>query len=153
DIYWGFLIFLAVAAPWYAWTALRYRSQFIGEFFYNDHWRRLITAEHPQNDHWYFYPVSIVGGMMPWGLYAAAALVFGFKGIWRENNPSRTYLLCWIVVVFFVFQIAHSKLASYILPVFPAVALLTGDFIVDHITISSPKIIKTLAFFTAFILI
>ena len=28
-----------------------------------------------------------------------------------------------------VFQMAHSKLASYILPLFPALALMTGNFL------------------------
>jgi hypothetical protein len=37
--------------------------------------------------------------------------------------------LSWILAVLLVFQAAHSKLASYILPLFPALALMTGNFL------------------------
>jgi 4-amino-4-deoxy-L-arabinose transferase-like glycosyltransferase len=37
--------------------------------------------------------------------------------------------LSWILSFFIVFQLAHSKLASYILPSFPALALMTGNFL------------------------
>ena len=37
--------------------------------------------------------------------------------------------LSWILAVLIVFQIAHSKLASYILPLFPALALMTGNYL------------------------
>jgi len=35
------------------------------------------------------------------------------------------------MVVFVIFQTAHSKLVSYIFPLFPALALLIGDFLCD----------------------
>ena len=37
--------------------------------------------------------------------------------------------LSWVLAVLIVFQMAHSKLASYILPLFPALALMTGNFL------------------------
>jgi 4-amino-4-deoxy-L-arabinose transferase-like glycosyltransferase len=43
------------------------------------------------------------------------------------THDSRLFLQVWTVVVFLLFSIAGSKLVSYILPMFPAAALLTGD--------------------------
>jgi 4-amino-4-deoxy-L-arabinose transferase-like glycosyltransferase len=37
--------------------------------------------------------------------------------------------LSWVAAVLVVFQMAHSKLASYILPLFPALALMTANFL------------------------
>lgn len=126
---WGFFIFLGVAVPWYAWAVWRHGATFTHEFFYNDHWRRLVESEHKANDHWFFYPLSIVGGMFPWSLYVLAAVVLAFKNLRREPNMGRTFLLAWSVVVFCTFQVAHSKLVSYILPIYPAMALLTAEFV------------------------
>ena len=39
----------------------------------------------------------------------------------------------WVVMVLLVFQFAHSKLVSYILPLFPALALMVGDFIDEEL--------------------
>ena len=108
-----------------------YHQAFIHEFFYNDHWRRLLEGEHKGNDRWFFYPMTMIVELFPWSLFLAAALVDLFKRL-RSHVVVMDYLgLSWVLVVFVVFQVAHSKLASYILPLFPALALITGNFLGD----------------------
>src|SRR5512142_3205198 len=52
-------------------------------------------------------------------------------GLWggffthKAFNPER-YLLIWVVFVFLFFSKSDSKLPSYVLPLFPALALLMG---------------------------
>ncbi len=49
-----------------------------------------------------------------------------------EHSPivrSHRFLLCWIVSYLFVFSIAATKLPNYVLPVYPALALLTARFL------------------------
>jgi 4-amino-4-deoxy-L-arabinose transferase-like glycosyltransferase len=125
----GILIYLGLALPWYVYTYHHYGHAFIHEFFYNDHWRRLLTAEHSANDRWFFYPVTMIAGLFPWSLFLLAAWVDLFKRL-KSSVTLIDYLsLSWIVTVLVVFQIAHSKLTSYILPLFPALALMTGNFL------------------------
>jgi len=127
---WGGMLFLVIGLPWYLFMMKTYGDGFIHEFFYNDHVRRIFEAEHLGNDRWYFYPVSIFACMFPWSLYAAAALGSLFKRLGEKVVPDApVFLACWIVVCFSVFQVAHSKLVSYIFPLFPALAILTADFI------------------------
>src|SRR5262249_43353845 len=40
-----------------------------------------------------------------------------------------TFLWCWIVVYFAFFSISQTKLPNYILPIYPAVALMTARFL------------------------
>jgi len=131
---WGAVIFTAISFPWYVLMIKKYGSSFTYEFFYNDHIRRILEAEHISNDTWYFYPVSVVSGTLPWSLYTVAALVYFFKSLRRKPEPFFVFLLCWIGVHFIIFQPAHSKLSSYIFPVMPVVALLTGGFIYDAVS-------------------
>ena len=131
DTLWGIMLFLLIAVPWYALMFAKYGRGFTDEFFINDHWRRFLEAEHPHNDTWFYYPLCMIGGMFPWSLFVAAALV-AFVGRLRSRAGSlHVFLACWIGAVLLAFQFAHSKLPSYILPVFPALALLTADFIWD----------------------
>jgi len=125
----GILLYLGLALPWYVCIYNHYGQAFIQEFFYNDHWRRLLVAEHRGNDHWFFYPMTMVSGLFPWSLFLLAAGVDLFKRL-KSSLPVIDYLnLSWILTVLIVFQMAHSKLASYVLPLFPALALMTGNFL------------------------
>lgn len=125
----GFCVFCIMALPWYIFMVKEYGRDFIAEFFYNDHIRRVLEAEHLANDRWYFYPLSIVGCMFPWSLFLLFALI-RFVGRLRKNPSAlEVFLACWISVIFVVFQTAHSKLVSYVVPLFPALALLAADYI------------------------
>lgn len=123
---WGFLIFALISFPWYIVTIKKYGMLFIYEFFYNDHIRRIFEAEHRTNDSWYFYPATMVGCMFPWTFYTLGALIYLFRRLKERIN---FFLFSWILAVLLTFQFAHSKLTSYIFPMFPALALISADFI------------------------
>jgi 4-amino-4-deoxy-L-arabinose transferase-like glycosyltransferase len=125
----GVLSYFIIALPWYAYIYHQYGHAFIHEFFYNDHWRRLLVAEHKGNDHWFFYPMTMVAGLFPWSLFLLASWVDLFKRLKSSVTVMDYFSLSWILAVLMVFQTAHSKLASYILPLFPALALMTGNFL------------------------
>ncbi len=130
----GFALGLVVALPWYLYIYQQYGSAFINEFFYNDHWRRLLEAEHRSNDRWFFYPLSMIAGVFPFSFFLVVAIKDLYKRL-RDNAGDGDYLiLSWIMVVFIIFQCAHSKLVSYILPLFPVLALLTADALTRKIS-------------------
>ena len=131
---WGLLIFSLIAIPWYIFMIAKYGSAFTYEFFYNDHIRRILEAEHTSNDTWYFYPLTMVLCTFPWGIFMAASLISLPKKLLKEKSSFHIFLACWIVAVFLIFQFAHSKLVSYIFPLFPALALLAGDFVYDALS-------------------
>ena len=133
---WGALLFALISFPWYILMIKNYGRAFTYEFFYNDHIRRFIEAEHRSNDTWYFYPFSMIGCIFPWSIFLFTGLFYFFKNLFKKNQPY-LFLGCWIAVVFLVFQPAHSKLISYIFPLFPALALIAGDFIYNSITLEN----------------
>jgi len=126
----GVLLFCVIALPWYIFIIMKYGNAFIQEFVNNDHLRRLVQAEHEENDHWYFYLVTTLGCFFPWTLFIFGA--FGrllAKLRIKDTSPLYVFLACWIVEVFLQVQFAHSKLVSYIFPLYPAIAILTGDYL------------------------
>ncbi len=130
----GFLLALGVALPWYVYMFKTYGNAFVHEFFYNDHWRRIIEAEHRANDRWYFYPLSMILGIFPFSLFLIMAIKDWFKRGINFLEESDHLILVWILVVFIIFQCAHSKLVSYILPLFPALAILTAGVLAKRIS-------------------
>lgn len=127
---WGLLLFILIGIPWYIYMIKRFGNSFTQEFFYNDHIRRLFQAEHSKNDTWYFYPLYIILCVFPWTIFAVASL-FNIPKKLKEKSSSSlyTFLISWITATFIIFQIAHSKLISYVFPLFPALAIIIGDFI------------------------
>ena len=73
-----------------------------------------------------------MAGALPWLIPALDALWRAWKiDGERKNFQVGRFLLIWAVFIFFFFSISSSKLPSYILPIFPALALLTGRYLAD----------------------
>jgi 4-amino-4-deoxy-L-arabinose transferase-like glycosyltransferase len=126
----GSLIFLAIAAPWFIMVSLR-NGEFAHFFFVQEHFQRFTTKMHGRyQPMWFFLPI-LAFGIAPWLLPFFASLKEFFKRekfLQREEkqfNPQLFFAL-WAIVVFVFFSISGSKLPSYILPMFPALALLIG---------------------------
>lgn len=122
----GILLLLLIAAPWFILVSLR-NPEFARFFFIHEHFERFLTKVHGRyQPFWFFIPV-LIGTMLPWSLFIPAAC----RGVWRERQgaagSSRLYLLIWAAFIFLFFSKSDSKLVPYILPVFPALALLMGD--------------------------
>ena len=121
----GLALWLAVSAPWFIAVSLA-NPEFAGFFFIHEHFQRFLTKEAGRfQPIWYFLPILLVG-MLPW-------LVALFSAPWAaaRHDPAtrfqpQRFLLVWIAVVFCFFSVSDSKLASYILPLFPALAALIG---------------------------
>ncbi|MBI4706445.1 MAG: glycosyltransferase family 39 protein [Candidatus Omnitrophica bacterium] len=142
----GFFVFLLVSVPWYLLMIYKYGHNFSSEFFYNVHIRRFFEAEHPANDTWYFYPFSTIACMFPWSIFVVISFFYFFKRIIADKqNPIHLFLACWIAAVFVTFQFAHSKLVSYIFPLFPAVAVISGDFFCNVVSSGKTKPIKLIS--------
>ena len=126
----GIFLFIVIAVPWHILMIKQYGQGFIDEYFKNVHMRRIFEAEHQKSNTWYFYLVTMIGGIFPWSLFLFPAGYLIYKSF-KNSNPDRDrifFLLIWITVIIFIMQIAQSKLASYIFPVFPAIAVLVGYY-------------------------
>lgn len=123
---WGCLLFLGIALPWHILMYYRHGQWFLEEYFYNVHWRRILMSEHARLDNWHFYLMLLIVGVMPWFLFwvpAGRSLYIQFKKK-MSSRDQLFFLLAWIASVYMFVQPAHSKLASYIFPAFPAVTII-----------------------------
>ncbi|HEY3432360.1 MAG TPA: glycosyltransferase family 39 protein [Rhodocyclaceae bacterium] len=126
----GFLIFLAIAAPWFIVVSLA-NPEFPHFFFIHEHFERFLTkVHHRYQPNWYFVPIYFLGAL-PWAFLALHALTKSWtERIAGKFNPER-FLLLWTVLTFVFFSVSSSKLPPYILPIFPALALLGGKVLYE----------------------
>jgi 4-amino-4-deoxy-L-arabinose transferase-like glycosyltransferase len=123
----GLLILLALAAPWFIVVSLR-NPGFAWFFFVREHVLRYVTTvEHRTQPAWFFVPVCLLGAV-PWtGAWLRALLRPGFD--WRSGAGgfcAERFLWVFAALVFVFFSAGSSKLAPYVLPLFPALAVLAG---------------------------
>jgi 4-amino-4-deoxy-L-arabinose transferase-like glycosyltransferase len=124
----GLLLYFAVALPWYI-LVQHANPQFVKVFIFEHNLARYGTNmfQHKQ-PFWYFIPVLVLG-ILPWVTFSVAALVRVVKENLASRNSFELFFGLWAVLPVVFFSFSQSKLPGYILPVLPAFAILTADYI------------------------
>lgn len=121
----GLALYLALTAPWFVAVSLR-NPDFAHFFFIHEHFERFLTEEHRRDGpFWYFVPILLVG-LLPWTTLLPRLVRDALRADNSERFRPGWLLLVWSAFVFLFFSKSGSKLPSYILPLFPALALLLG---------------------------
>ncbi len=124
-----FFMFL-VATPWYVAVHFATNGEFTREFFFLHNLKRFtsVVGDHP-GPFWFYIPV-VLGGFMPWTLFFIDAVIHLFKQVLKKSfNKLLLFSFAWIVIVFFFFSLSTTKLATYILLIFPPLSIITGYWI------------------------
>ena len=122
-----------VAAPWYVAMERAHRG-YLYYYFVERHLHGYLTAtqRHSGRPFWYYVPI-VLGGALPWTGYLAGAArsALGAAGSANATGDRRLLLAVWgwftIGLVFL--SIGESKLVTYALPLFPALAILIGEYV------------------------
>ncbi len=111
----------AGAGLWYAAAFLRGGDAFL-EVVARENLTRFIDAEDHAHGIWYLVPLGLVG-LLPWSPLLPLA-VGAVRA--RPRTTATVFAAVWIVVGFVFFSLAQAKRSVYLLPIYPAVALLVG---------------------------
>ncbi|MBI4386745.1 MAG: glycosyltransferase family 39 protein [Elusimicrobia bacterium] len=120
---------LLVALPWVVAMSQRH-PDFPVYFFLHHHFARYLTSHYDRPGGWYYYIGVNAAGLLPWTPLAWAAML-GCLTRWRKLESSLRALLLWPLFILLFFTTSHSKLPTYILPIFPHQCLLTAYFLND----------------------
>lgn len=139
----GVLGFLLVALPWYLWVAVDTKFEFWRGFFGVHNVGRLLNPMENHGGPVYYYVPALILGFAPWSVFLLP-VCWCSHGEWTKAKIEKSlpaarssafephaFLWCWIVLYVVFFSISRTKLPNYILPIYPAVALLTGHFLMS----------------------
>lgn len=116
---------LAIIVPWHATMIYLHGSSFLNEYFYYHVWSRTTTALEGHRGPYWFYFREIWAKIHPWWTIAPFAVLFN---IWQiKRDRSSAIIVALTLFVFGFYTAAQTKSTSYILPVYPALALLISD--------------------------
>jgi 4-amino-4-deoxy-L-arabinose transferase-like glycosyltransferase len=119
----GLALVLVLVAPWFLAIAWKSGGAFFGEAVGQDMLGKVGGAK---EKHWAppgTYLLVFFATFWPGAAFAALSLPF----CWRQRGTDAVaFLLAWIVPAWIVFEAVPTKLPHYVLPLMPAVAILTA---------------------------
>ena len=118
----GLALMLAIAAPWFIAISLG-ESNFLQEAVGQDLLPKLIGGQEAHGAPPGYYLLTATLTFWP------ASLVGWFGAIWAWRNrksPTTRVLLAWAIPAWIMFELIPTKLPHYVLPLLPAVALMSA---------------------------
>lgn len=124
----GLLVYALVAFPWYIMMYSIHGSAFIDTFLGFHNVTRFTSPEHPELVLWYYYIPVLMLGFFPWTAIMLQSMWNSLANS-RRDFPVLLFLNIWAAVIFVFFTISQTKLVSYILPMYPPLAMIVGWYI------------------------
>jgi len=127
----GVLVAAAIAAPWYVYMVAVHGQAFVDVALVSEVVSRAGGDVGPRRGLLYYFDVW-PADLLPWTPFFLLALGYFALARARLNAGERRAALfpaVWFLVVVGTFSLSRSKLPHYILPAYPAAALLVGLFI------------------------
>lgn len=119
----GPALFFAAAAPWFL-VVEQQRPGFLKFFFIEHHFERYTTTKFNRYSPWWYFLLVLPGTMMPWTPLALAGAARALRA--PRVDPAAAALALWVLLVAGFFSASSSKLASYMVPVAPQLAILAA---------------------------
>jgi len=126
---WTFIFFLLILVPWPLVMYLVYGDRFINSFFFSELINRVDRSSIDLVSNTGYYLATMVRHFFPWSIFLLIGILSTRK---KENNKNEIrFLFLWIAVTFGMFTFfVSSGHSRYLLPLSPALALLTGEYLV-----------------------
>lgn len=115
------LLFILLVSPWLYAVQLKY-PQFLHYFFIDQQFSRFSSKEFNNKQPWCFYLIILFVSYLPW---IFASRFQSIKTVFQNYKQSTllALLIWWFISVTVFFSIPPSKLAGYILPAVPPLAV------------------------------
>ena len=126
----GVILMLALAAGWYAIAVTRGGAGFFDRQILQENLGRFAGGSGHSHPVYYYIPYLFSQGL-PWGLLLPVALWDSFKK-GPPSGDNLVFLKLWFAAMFVFFSISAGKRPVYLLPLYPALAILLAKWVVDY---------------------
>ncbi|MGA3189111.1 MAG: glycosyltransferase family 39 protein [Bryobacteraceae bacterium] len=110
---------VAVALPWHVLCFLRNGNAFWAEYFWRQQFSRFFTPERQHVHAWWYYVPVLLAELFPW---IPCVALLAQRSLFADIRIRS--LAAWLLYGFVFFSASQNKLAGYLLPLLPGMALL-----------------------------
>jgi 4-amino-4-deoxy-L-arabinose transferase-like glycosyltransferase len=135
----GILWLLILVLPWFVAIMARAGDSFLQESVAQDLLAKVFRGQETHGAPPGYY--LLLFWFTFWPAAPLAAIVA--PSVWRERRePATRFLLAWIVPSWIVFELVITKLPHYVLPLYPAIAILSASAIERRVLSSNPHLTR-----------
>ncbi len=132
--FWGGLaVFALIVLPWHLYVLHRFGHVFADEYLGLHVITRATTQMEGHTTPWWYYGKVLLAYASPW------VFLFPFALWWQARRKELREWLVFAVVVLVFFSAMATRSPKYIFPAYPALALLTGDWLAASLQQRSRK--------------
>jgi 4-amino-4-deoxy-L-arabinose transferase-like glycosyltransferase len=124
----GLLLILLISLPWHLWQWYLHGARFIDVYIGTEIYQRAF-GHHPAAPGLNYFLFVVKDGLYPWSLLLPFVLLSWLRrGPWARRQRECP-LLIWILLIGVVTLTSDVKLPWYVLPAYPALAVLIANFV------------------------
>jgi 4-amino-4-deoxy-L-arabinose transferase-like glycosyltransferase len=124
----GAFLMTLIVAPWLIAVEGATEGHFISDSVFHDLLPKLIGAYESHGAPPGYYLVLAVASFWPGSLFLVPALIRGWH---LRRVTAERFLLAWLVPAWAFFELVPTKLPHYVLPLYPALAMLVGGALTE----------------------
>jgi 4-amino-4-deoxy-L-arabinose transferase-like glycosyltransferase len=130
----GIIALVVALAPWLIAIERATEGRFLADALGRDLMMKLIGAQESHGAPPFSYLLSSLVSFWPGSLLLVPAIVRGWR---RHEVPPERFLLAWLVPAWVFLELVPTKLPHYVLPLFPALALLAAAVLADRVALDA----------------
>ena len=129
---WGLLslacaLCLIPAAVWIWFLYNNLGRDAVYEVVWTNNFGRFTGSHDSHINPFYYYIINFPVLFLPWSLFLPIAMVHHIREIRKQNEEDHSlFFLCWLGIPFLLLSVSAAKRGIYMLPLYPAAALLVG---------------------------
>ncbi|WP_293866588.1 glycosyltransferase family 39 protein [uncultured Alsobacter sp.] len=120
---WGLLIVLVMVAPWMVAITIKTGGTFFEEAVGQDMLGKVAAGQESHGAPPGTYLAAFLGTAWPLAPWVLLAIPFGWRQRWSDPV---LFCLAWAIPMWIVFEAVPTKLPHYVLPLYPALAILAA---------------------------
>jgi len=124
----GIILVILISVPWFFFMPSEEQRNFLQESFFHDFLGKVRSVQESHGGFPGYYLIGLLFFFFPFSIFFIPLIHF-LKISIRDKNI--VFLLCWILPTLIIMELIPTKLPHYILPIYPAIAVLMGLLLAD----------------------
>jgi 4-amino-4-deoxy-L-arabinose transferase-like glycosyltransferase len=146
----GMLLTFGIGLSWFA-AVVCVHPELVRYFLGFELFQRTVGKGRGREQPFWFYFTTLAIGLFPWTFFVSSAAVARLRKIsLRKFSRPDIAIGAWILAPFVILSVVRSKLPTYLLPLYPALALFAADWICNR---ASGPLIRRIAAVSAVVAI
>jgi 4-amino-4-deoxy-L-arabinose transferase-like glycosyltransferase len=125
------VVFILVAGPWYGMVSLDTKGKWLEAFLTNENIKRFSEPSEGHGGPIFYHAAMLFVLSAPWCVFLLPSLWTAARETSSKSEHTNAYrfLTVWFLAYLVFFSIAATKLPNYVLPLYPAVAILIARWL------------------------